>query len=140
VGSDGLLVDSAQLATLVDLLLDGGGLSLSKLLVFEQEGKLLEGAVVRLRVEHVDGEELESDPSAVDGQELPVDGAESEGVDVSGEETTELSEDLLDTDTHGTLGIGEQLDKVGCSELAGLIELRCWRCDLLYVSELLPML
>jgi hypothetical protein len=124
VGSDALLVDAAQLATLVDLLLDGGGLLLGKLSVFEQEGKLLERTVVRLGVEHVDGEELEGDPSAVDGQELPVDGVESEGVDVGGEETTEFAEDLLDSDTHGTLGVGEDFDKVGCSELAGLVELR----------------
>jgi hypothetical protein len=76
------------------------------------ESKLLERTAVRLGVEQVHDDELESNPAAVDGEVLPVDGIEGDGVDVGGEEAAELAEDLLDTDTHGTLGIGEELDKV----------------------------
>lgn len=122
-----LLIYAANLATLVDLLLDGGGLLLCELLVFEQEGKLLEGAVVRLGVEHVDGEELKGDPAAVDGQVLPADGVEGLGVDVCGEETAELAEDLLDTNTHGALGVGEYFDEVGCEWLESVEDLK--GCD-----------
>lgn len=77
------------------------------------ESQLLESAVVRLGVEEVDGDELEEDPSAVDGEVLPADGVEGLGVDVGGEETTELAENLLDTDTPGTLSVGEDFDEVG---------------------------
>lgn len=68
-----------------------------------------------LGVEGEDEQELKEDPAAVDGEVLPVDGLEGDGVHVGREETGQLSEDLLDTDTHGTLGIGEQLDEVGCN-------------------------
>lgn len=80
------------------------------------ESKLLEGAVVRFGVEKVYGDELKRDPTAVDGQELPVDGVERLGVDVGGEETAQLAENLLDADTHGTLGVGEDFDEVGVCE------------------------
>jgi hypothetical protein len=82
------------------------------------ESQLLESAVVRLGVEEVDGDEFKGDPAAVDGEELPVDGVKGEGVDVGGEEAAELAEDLLDSNTHGTLSIWEDLDEVGCNTLA----------------------
>jgi len=80
------------------------------------ESELLEGAVVRLGVEEVDGEELKGDPAAVDGEVLPVDGLERNRVDVGREETTALAENLFDTDTHGTLSVGENFDEESVSE------------------------
>ena len=77
------------------------------------ESQLLEGAVVRLRVEKVDSEELESDPTAINGEELPVNSLEGERVDVGREEATGLAENLLDSDTHGTLSVREDLDEEG---------------------------
>jgi hypothetical protein len=74
------------------------------------ESQLLKGASVCLRVEEVDEGELEEDPATVDGEELPADGGQGNGVDISGEEAAELSENLLDSDTHGTLGVGEEFD------------------------------
>ena len=86
------------------------------------EGEFLEGAAVGLGVEGVDEDELESDPSAVDGHVLPVDSLESKGVDVGGEEATALAENLLNSDTHGTLGVGEEFDEVGYIMLAKIGE------------------
>lgn len=80
------------------------------------EGKLLERAVVGLGVKEEDNDELESDPAAVDGQEAPLDGGDGDRVDVVGEETGKLAEDLLNTDTTRARGIGPELDKVGVSE------------------------
>lgn len=77
------------------------------------EGKLLEGAVVGLGVEEGDDAELKSDPATVDGKVLPADGFDGDGVDVVGEETSELSENLLNTDTTRTGGVGPELDEVG---------------------------
>jgi hypothetical protein len=65
------------------------------------------------RVHEEDEPEFKGDPAAVDGEVLPADGAEGDGVDVVGEEAAELAEDLLNTDTTGALGIGEEFDEVG---------------------------
>jgi hypothetical protein len=81
--------------------------------------QFLEGSAICLRVHEVYEQTLESDPATVDGKVLPVDLAQSDGVDVEVEEACELAENLLDTDTHGTLGVREEFDEV---------------------SELLPML
>ena len=77
------------------------------------ESQLLQGASVCLWVEEVDEAELKEDPATVDGKELPADGGEGNGVDVGGEETSEFSENLLDSNTHGTLRVGEEFDEVG---------------------------
>jgi hypothetical protein len=76
------------------------------------ESEFFERATVRLGVHEVDEHELERDPSAVDGKVLPADGGDGLGVDVDGEEATNLAPDLLETDTHGTHLVGEQLDQV----------------------------
>jgi hypothetical protein len=72
-----------------------------------------------LGVHPVDEGELEEDPAAVDGEELPVEGVEGERVDVGGEEATELAEDLLDSDTTAALGVGEEFDEVGWYVVSG---------------------
>ena len=77
------------------------------------ESQLLKGASVCLGVEKVHKDELKGNPATVDGKELPADGVEGNGVDVGGEEATELSENLLDSDTHGTLSVREDLDEEG---------------------------
>lgn len=76
------------------------------------ESQFFERAVVRLGVHEVDEREFKGDPCAVDGKVLPLNGGKGNGIDVDGEETSQLSENLFDTDTHGTLRIREQLDKV----------------------------
>jgi hypothetical protein len=80
------------------------------------ECQFLEGSAICLRVHEVHEQTLESDPAAVDGKVLPVDLAQSNGVDVEVEEARELAEDLLNTDTHGTLGVGEEFNEVGVGE------------------------
>lgn len=80
------------------------------------ESKLLECTAVGLGVESEDEQELEEDPAAVDGHVLPSDGLESDGVYVGGEEACQLSENLLDADSHSTLGVGEKFDKVGIGQ------------------------
>jgi hypothetical protein len=97
----------------VNLLLDSGGGLLVELVVLEEESKFLQGATAGLGVEPVDNAELKANPTTVDGKVLPLDGIESNGVDVGGEETGELSEDLLDTDTTGSHGIWPKFDQVG---------------------------
>ena len=77
------------------------------------ESQLLEGTAVCLRVEEVDEQELEEDPAAVDGEILPVDSDESFGVDVCGEETGALSEDLHNSDTTGSLRVWPDFYQVG---------------------------
>ena len=77
------------------------------------ESQLLKGASICLRVEEEDEAELEEDPATVDGEEFPADGIERDRVDVGGEEAAELSENLLDSDTHSTLGVREEFDEVG---------------------------
>ena len=77
------------------------------------ESKFLERTPVGLGIEQIDEDELKEDPPAVDGEELPVDGLEGDGVDVAGEEATDLAEDLLNSDTTGALGVWEELDEVG---------------------------
>lgn len=97
----------------VDRLLDRRDCLVSERLIFEQEGQFLERAVVSLRVEQVDEAELEEDPRAEDGEVLPADGVHGDGVDVEREEACELAEELFDADTHGALGVREDLDEVG---------------------------
>jgi len=100
----------------VNLLLDGSDGPLVEFVVLEKESQLLEGAARSLGVQEVDNEELESDPTTIDSKVLPLDGVEGDGVDVGGEETSKLAEDLLDTDTARSLGIGPKFDKVGVCE------------------------
>lgn len=77
------------------------------------EGKFFEGASAGLRVEEVDDAELEENPSTVDGQVAPLDGIEGNRVDVGGEESCELAEDLLHTDTAASHRVGPKFDEVG---------------------------
>src|SRR5690554_1430743 len=77
------------------------------------EGELLEGAAAGLGVQEEDDDELEEDPAAVDGEVLPLEGVERDGVNVGGEEARELSENLLHTDATAALGIRPELDKIG---------------------------
>jgi hypothetical protein len=77
------------------------------------ECKFLEGSATGLGVEKVDDAELEEDPATVDGQVSPLDGIESNRVDVGGEETGELSEDLLNTDTTASHRVGPEFNQVG---------------------------
>jgi hypothetical protein len=105
---------------LVDLLLDGDDGLVGQLLVLEQEGEFLESAVVGLGVHEVDEGELEEDPAAVDGHEFPAYGVQGYGVDVVVEESSDLAEDLFDSDTTCALRVGPEFDEVGC----------CWLVDL----------
>ena len=82
------------------------------------ESEFLEGAAACLGVEEEDNEEFKDDPATVDGKELPPDGIKGDRVDVCGEESSELAEDLLDTDTTASLSIGPELDQVGFLMLA----------------------
>ena len=79
-----------------------------------------------LGVHPVDEGELEEDPAAVDGEELPVESIEGERVDVGGEEATELAEDLLDSDTTAALGVGEEFDEVGWWSVSGSLAFGGW--------------
>lgn len=106
--------------TVVDLLLDGGNrllvegvvlehcswfvskgklFSVNDMGVYLTESKLLQSAAACLGVQEIDDDELKGNPAAVDGEVLPRDGAEGDGVDVGGEEPGKLAKDLLDTDT-----------------------------------------
>jgi len=71
-----------------------------------------------LGVEQEDKDQLEADPAAVDGHVLPVDGVQGNRVHEGREEATDLSEDLLQSDTAGSLSEGEQLNQVGYHVLA----------------------
>jgi hypothetical protein len=51
--------------------------------------------------------ELEEDPAAVDGEELPANGRQGYGVDVVREEATGLAEELLDAYAAGSLRVRE---------------------------------
>lgn len=77
------------------------------------ESKFLEGSAAGLGVEEVDNHELEYDPATVNGQVLPLDSIEGNGVDIGREETGKLSKDLLDTDTTRSHGVGPEFDEVG---------------------------
>jgi hypothetical protein len=77
------------------------------------ESEFLERTPVGLGIEEVDEDEFEEDPAAVDGEELPVEGLQGYGVDVVGEETADLPEDLLDSNATAALGVGEELDEEG---------------------------
>jgi len=103
---------------LMNLLLDSHHRLFCQGLVLKQERQLLKRTAARLGVHEVDEEKLEGNPSAVDGEVFPVDGFESNGVDVVGEETADLAENLLDSDSAGTNGVGKEFDKVGCKVLA----------------------
>jgi hypothetical protein len=71
---------------------------------------------VGFRVHEEDEAEFKEDPAAVDGEVLPADSGEGDRVDVVGEEAGALAEDLLNTNTHGALGIREEFDEVGVGE------------------------
>lgn len=86
------------------------------------ECKFLEGSATGLGIEKVDDAELEENPTTVNSQVSPLDGIESNGVDVGGEETGELSEDLLDTDTTASHRVGPKLNQVGCKLLDWTLE------------------
>lgn len=75
-----------------------------------------------LGVEPVDEAELEEDPATVDGEELPIEGVKGNGVDVGGEEATDLAEDLLDSDTTAALGVGEEFHEVGWVTVSGVLD------------------
>lgn len=81
------------------------------------ESKFLEGSATGLGVEEVDDAELEENPTTVNGQVSPLDSIESNGVDVGGEETGKLSENLLDTDTTASHRVRPKFDQVGCKLL-----------------------
>ena len=70
-----------------------------------------------LRVEEEDGQEFESNPATIDGEELPTDVVKSDRVHVCGEEASALAKDLLDSDTHSTLRVREQFNKIGYKSL-----------------------
>ena len=76
------------------------------------EGKLLQGAPVRLGVEDELENDLEGDPTTVDGEELPADGSKRKGVHVVREEAGQLAKDLLHSDTATAHRVREQLDQV----------------------------
>lgn len=85
------------------------------------ESEFLERAPLGLGVKPVDEAELEADPATVDGEELPVKGVEGEGVNVGGEEATELAKDLLESDTTAALGVGEEFHEVGWVTVSGIL-------------------
>ena len=97
---------------LMNLLLDRHHGLFCQGLVLKQERQLLKRTAARLGVHEVDEKELEGNPSTVDGEVFPIDGFERNGVDIVGEETADLAEDLLDSDTAGTNGVGEEFDEV----------------------------
>jgi hypothetical protein len=69
---------------------------------------------VSLGVEREDEAEFKRNPATVSRHIFPVDGVEGKWVNIGGEEATQLSENLLDTDTHGSLSVWKEFDKVGC--------------------------
>lgn len=75
------------------------------------ESQFLEGTAVRLGIEEELEQELEEDPAAVEGEELPAEGLHGDGVDEIGEEATGLAEYLLDANASGSNGVWEQLNK-----------------------------
>lgn len=77
------------------------------------EGQFFQRPARSLWVHEVDEQKLKRDPAAVNGQEFPVYGRESDRVHVVREETADFTEDLFDSDTAGSLGVGEELDEVG---------------------------
>jgi len=85
------------------------------------ECQFLKRSAARLRVEQEDDNQLEEDPTTVDGQVLPLDCVESLRVDVGGEEAGQLSEDLLDADAAAAVRVGPNLGEVGCRLLAGAL-------------------
>ena len=107
------------------------------------ESQFFQGAVAGLGIQEVDDAELEKDPAAVDGEVLPLDGVEGNRVDVGGEETGELAKNLLDTDTTAAVGVGPELDQVGCFFMLEKLPMDAGECDqkdVLYVRALFPML
>lgn len=79
-----------------------------------------------LGVHPVDEAKLEADPATVDGEELPVEGVESQGVDVGGEEATELAKDLLESDTTAAFGVGEKFHEEGWVAVSGRLAFWGW--------------
>ena len=80
------------------------------------ECEFLQRAPVRLRVHEVHEQELKRDPAAVDREVLPADRLHRDRVDVDAKEASQFPKGLLESNTHGTLREGEQLDKVGVGE------------------------
>lgn len=70
----------------------------------------------RAEIVLTDENELESNPTAVDGEEFPVDGRQGYGIYVVAEKASNLAEDLLNTDTSAALSVGEELDEVGVGQ------------------------
>ncbi|KAI6750870.1 hypothetical protein HG530_014320 [Fusarium avenaceum] len=94
----------------VNLFLDCSNGLLLETLVLEH-CKFFKGASAGLGVEEVDNNELEENPSTVDGQVAPLDGIEGDRVDVGREEPCELAEDLLDTDAAASHRVGPKFDE-----------------------------
>lgn len=78
------------------------------------ECQFFQGTTARLRVQEEDNEELEKDPTAVDGEVLPREGIERNRVDIGGEETGKLAKDLLNTDATAAVGVWPELDQIRC--------------------------
>lgn len=76
------------------------------------ESKLFQRTTAGLRIEEEDNAKLEEDPATVNGKVSPGDCAEGDGVDVGGEETSELAKNLLNANTAASLGIRPELDQV----------------------------
>lgn len=74
---------------------------------------LLKGSVTGFDVELPDDEELEAEPAAVDDVVLPLDGTESDGVDVLVEDEGDVDGQVHDDQTLGSDSEGQDLDGVG---------------------------
>lgn len=79
-----------------------------------------------LGIHREDEAELKEDPATVDSKELPVEGVEGQGVDIGGEEATELAEDLLDSDTTAALGVWEEFNEEGWLAVSGRLAFWGW--------------
>lgn len=77
------------------------------------ECQFLESSTGGLGVEEENECKFKSNPTTVDGEELPSDSGHGNRIDVLGEETSELAENLLDSDTTSSLCVWEKFDEVG---------------------------
>jgi hypothetical protein len=77
------------------------------------ESQFLKSTSGSFWVKEVDEHEFESDPTTVDGKELPIDGSQGDRIDVLGEESSDFAKDLFDSDTTGSLSVREEFDEVG---------------------------
>lgn len=118
MGSNTLLSNGSGLLLLVNLALDdtallGGSSSTNRSgVTVKVASNFFERGVLGLDIEEVDDDEFESEPDAVDNVVLPLDGVQSDGVDVGVEEQREV-----DTSEHvahglGTDGVGQNLNGV----------------------------